>query len=111
MKNVLVIYYTQSGQLLDISKNITKELENSDEVNLSYYEIKMKNKFPFPWDKKSFYNAFPETFLQVSSELEDLENPILNEKYDLILFSYQVWFLSPSIPINSFLNTDAAKAL
>lgn len=111
MKNVLVIYYTQSGQLLDISKNISKELEESNEVKLSYYEIKMKNKFPFPWDKKSFYNAFPETFLQVSSELDDLENPILNEKYDLILFSYQVWYLSPSIPINSFLNTDVAKRL
>ena len=111
MKNVLVIYYTQSGQLLDISKNISKELEDSNDVNLSYYEIKMKNKFPFPWDKKSFYNAFPETFLQVSSALEDLGNPMLKEKYDLILFSYQVWFLSPSIPVNSFLNTDAAKTL
>ena len=111
MKNVLVIYYTQSGQLLDISKNITQELEDSKEVNLSFYEIKLKNKFPFPWDKKSFYNAFPETFLQVSSSLEDLDNPVLNKSYDLIILSYQVWYLSPSIPINSFLNTEIAKSL
>lgn len=111
MKNVLVIYYTQSGQLLDISKNITQELENSNEVNLSYYEIKMKNKFPFPWDKKSFYNAFPETFLQVPFDLDDLDNPLLKKTYDLIILSYQVWFLSPSIPVNSFLNTQIAKSL
>lgn len=111
MKNVLVIYYTQSGQLLDISRNVTRELESSSEVKLSYYEIKMKNKFPFPWDKKTFYNTFPETFLQVPFEIEDLDNPILKEKYDLIILSYQVWFLSPSIPINSFLKSKIAVSL
>jgi hypothetical protein len=111
VKNVLVIYYTQSGQLLDISKNITQELESSKDVNLSFYEIKLKNKFPFPWHKKSFFNAFPETFLQVPFELEDLDNPLLNKPYDLIILSYQVWFLSPSIPFNSFLTTDVAKNL
>ena len=111
MNNVLVIYYSQSGQLLDISKNITQELENSKDVNLSFYEIKLKNKFPFPWHKKSFFNVFPETFLQVPFELEDLENPLLNKPYDLIILSYQVWFLTPSIPFNSFLTTDVAKNL
>ncbi|MCF6306427.1 MAG: dialkylresorcinol condensing enzyme DarA [Flavobacteriaceae bacterium] len=111
MKKVLVVYYSQSGQLLDISKNITRELENSSEVNLSFYEIKLKKNFPFPWDKKTFFNAFPETFLQISSELVGLEDPILKEKYDLIILSYQVWYLSPSIPVNSFLTSDIAKIL
>ena len=92
MKKVLVIYYTQSGQLLDISKNITQELEDSVEVDLSYYEIKLKKNFPFPWNKKEFFNAFPETFLQIPTKLEDLENPLLQEKYDLIILSYQVWY-------------------
>ncbi len=111
MKKVLVIYYTQSGQLLDISKNITKELEGSTAIELSYYEIKLKKKFPFPWNKREFYNAFPETFLQITTVLEDLENPLLKEKYDLIILSYQVWYLSPSIPVNSFLKNDVAKLL
>tara|TARA_B110000211_G_C14067713_1_gene548447 strand:+ start:1995 stop:2279 length:285 start_codon:yes stop_codon:yes gene_type:complete len=31
MKNVLVLYYTQSGQLLDIAKNIVTDLEISKE--------------------------------------------------------------------------------
>ena len=111
MKKVLVIYYTQSGQLLDISKNITKELEESSEVDLSFYEIKLKKDYPFPWDKKTFYNTFPETFLQAPTELVDLDNPILKEKYDLVILSYQVWYLSPSIPINSFLTSDVAHSL
>ncbi len=111
MKNVLVIYYTQSGQLLEIAKNITRKLDDSREVNLAFYEIKLKNDFPFPWDRKYFYNIFPETFLQVPTELEDLDNPILKKKYDLIIFSYQVWYLTPAIPANSFLKTDIAKQL
>ncbi len=111
MKNVLLIYYSQSGQLLDISKNITKDLEDSKEVNLNFYEIKLENNFPFPWDKKTFYNTFPETFSQVSAELKDLDNPVLKQQYDLIIFSYQVWFLTPSIPANSFLTSEIAKTL
>lgn len=111
MKNVLVVYYSQSGQLLDISKNITKDLENSTEINVSYYKIKLKKEFPFPWNKKDFYNAFPESFLQVPAPLIDLNNPILQKKYDLIILSYQVWYLTPSIPINSFLKTEISKAL
>ena len=111
MKKALVIYYTQSGQLLDISKNVTKELEDSNKVDLTFYEIKLKNNFPFPWDKKTFYNTFPETFSQVSAELKDLDNPVLKQQYDLIIFSYQVWFLTPSIPANSFLTSEIAKTL
>jgi len=111
LKKVLVIYYTQSGQLLDISKNITKELEDSTAIDLSYYEIKLKKNFPFPWNKKEFFNAFPESFLQTPTELIDLDNPILQKKYDLIILSYQVWYLTPSIPINSFLKNKVAKRL
>ena len=111
MKNVLVIYYTQSGQLLEISKNVTKALENSDNVKLTFYEIKLKNEFPFPWNRENFYDAFPETFLQIPAELTDLDNPVLKEQYDLIILSYQVWYLSPSIPTNSFLKSDIAGTL
>lgn len=111
MKNVLVVYYSQSGQLLEIAKNVTKNLINSEEVNVSFYEIKLKKNFPFPWSKDEFYDAFPETFAQIPSELTDLDNPILKQKYDLVILAYQVWYLSPAIPINSFLKNNVAKEL
>ena len=111
MKNVLVVYYTQSGQLLDIAKNITHELESAEDVNLSFYEIKLKNDFPFPWDKNTFYDAFPESFIQIPTDLIDLDNTLLKQKYDLVIVAYQVWYLSPSIPINSFLKHKVAKQL
>lgn len=111
MKNVLVLYYTQSGQLLEIAQNITKDLEKSESINLSYYNIELKEGFPFPWKKEAFFDAFPESFLQIPSELKDLNNPVLKQKYDLIILAYQVWYLTPSIPINSFLKNKVAQNL
>lgn len=111
MKNVLVIYYTQSGQLESIAKNIAKPFLDSDEINLTFHEIQLEKPFPFPWNKESFFDAFPESFLQIPTALKPVPEEILNTKFDLILFHYQVWYLSPSIPINSFLKSDDAKKI
>jgi len=111
MKNVLVIYYTQSGQLESIARNIAKPFLNSEEIKLTFHEIKLEKPFPFPWSKESFFDAFPESFLQIPTALKPVPEEILNTKFDLILFHYQVWYLSPSIPINSFLKSEDAKKL
>ncbi len=111
MKNVLVVYYSQSGQLLEIAKNVTNNLDKSDEIEVSFYKIKPKDDFPFPWKSNTFFGIFPEAFKQIPIELTDLDNPILKKKYDLIILAYQVWYLTPSIPINSFLNNKIAQEL
>lgn len=109
MKNILVVYYTQSGQLEDIVKSITKPFQQEDEVSITYYQIKMENEFPFPWSKTAFFDAFPESFLQKEAAIVPPSQDILSKKYDLVLLGYQVWYLSPSIPINSFLKSSFAK--
>ena len=111
MKNVLVIYYSQSGQLGEIARNIAKPFLNSEEINVKFHEIQLEKPFPFPWDKDSFFDAFPESFLQIPTELKPVAEDILNTKFDLVLFHYQVWYLSPSIPINSFLKSHDAKKI
>lgn len=111
MKNVLVIYYSQSGQLESIAQNIAKPFLNSEEIQVTFHEIQLEKPFPFPWDKTSFFDAFPESFLQIPTALKPVPEEILNTKYDLILFHYQVWYLSPSIPINSFLKSASAKKI
>ncbi|MBO9583056.1 MAG: dialkylresorcinol condensing enzyme DarA [Flavobacterium sp.] len=111
MKNVLVIYYSQSGQLESIARNIAKPFLNSEEINLTFHEIQLEKPFPFPWNKDSFFDAFPESFLQIPTALKPVPEEILNTKFDLVLFHYQVWYLSPSIPINSFLKSDDAKKI
>ncbi len=110
MKEVLVIYYTQSGQLFDILENIAAPL-GGGQVNISYHKITLNEPFPFPWTKDKFYDAFPESFLQIPSKIHPPIQEILTKKYDLILLGYQVWFLTPSPAINSFLKSPEAKTL
>jgi hypothetical protein len=111
MKNVLVIYYSQSGQLESIAKNIAKPLLNSNEINVLFHEIQLEKPFPFPWNNDAFFGAFPESFLQIPTGLKPVSDEIMNTKFDLILLNYQVWYLTPSIPINSFLKSPEAKQL
>lgn len=111
MKNVLVLYYTQSGQLEDIVKNMTLPLLDSQEVEVTFCDIKLEKPFPFPWDKHAFFDAFPESFLQIPAAVFPPSESVLGRKYDLIILGYQVWYLSPSIPINSFLKSNAARQL
>ena len=111
MKNILVIYYSQSGQLESIARNIAKPLLNSENINVLFHEIQLEKEFPFPWDNDSFFGAFPETFLQIPTTVKPVSETIMATKFDLILLNYQVWYLTPSIPINSFLKSLDAKKL
>ncbi len=110
MKEVLVVYYSQTGQLFDIVKSISSTIE-SDSANVSYHQILPKKTFEFPWEKDKFFDAFPESFLQIPCEINEPSPEILQKKYDLIILGHQVWYLSPSIPINSFLKSDKGKKL
>lgn len=110
MKEVLIVYYSQTGQLLNILKNVASTL-SGENVNVSYYEISLKKDFPFPWKQEEFYGAFPETFLQIPTELNPVPSEVLQKKYDLVILGYTVWYLTPSIPINSFLKSPEAKQL
>lgn len=111
MKNVLVVYYSQSGQLESIAKNIAQPLLGSADINIVFHEIRLENSFPFPWTNEAFFDSFPESFLQIPAKLKPISPEILNIKFDLILLNYQVWYLSPSIPITSFLKSPEAKIL
>lgn len=111
MKNVLIIYYSQSGQLESIARNIAKPFLNADDINVVFHEIQLEKPFPFPWNKEAFFDAFPESFLQIPRALKPVSSEIVNTKFDLILLHYQVWYLSPSIPINSFLKSQEAKTI
>lgn len=109
MRKVLVVYYSQSGQLLDIAKNVLETLEQDTTTEVSYFNIAPKKDFPFPWTKMEFFNAFPESFNQTPIELSNLSDDKLKDNYDLIVLAYQVWYLSPSIPTNSFLQSKEGK--
>ena len=98
MKKVLVINYSQSGQLHEIIDNF---LLPFDPLQIERAYIKPVKPFKFPWTSDVFYNTMPETVVEEAVELEPVNYGY--EKYDLIVIGYQPWFLSPSIPISSLL--------
>ncbi|HZJ20157.1 MAG TPA: dialkylresorcinol condensing enzyme DarA [Pricia sp.] len=110
MKEVLIIHYSQTGQLTIILENMARTLTGNN-ITISHYQVVPEPEYGFPWKPTRFYDVFPETFLQIPSDFHPPKPEILEKKYDLVILGYQVWYLTPSIPINSFLKSDFAKKL
>ncbi|MEO6315786.1 MAG: hypothetical protein ABIU63_01975 [Chitinophagaceae bacterium] len=99
-KRILVIYYSQSGQLEDILDNFTSPLVNAGN-SIDKIRVQPVEPYPFPWTSKSFFAQMPPSVLQQPAALQPFE--LQQDAYDLIIIGYQAWFLSPSIPVNSIL--------
>ncbi|MEJ1240384.1 dialkylresorcinol condensing enzyme DarA [Chryseolinea sp. T2] len=108
-KRVLMLYYSQSGQQLSILQSLAAPLVAAGH-DVKFEVIQPLEKYPFPWSAYTFFNAFPETFQQKPLDLKPL-TPAAFEPYDLIVLGYQPWFLSPSRPIGSFLQSDEGKRI
>ncbi len=105
---ILVVYHSQSGQLYNVLRNIVKDIELH--VDIDFYAIELEHPFPFPWQAYSFFDAMPESVLQIPAPLKDM--PETGKKdYDAVILGYQPWFLSPSIPVNSFLKSRWASVM
>jgi hypothetical protein len=108
-KNILVLYYSQSGQQLAILRSLVKPLQEAGH-NVHLEEIQPVEKYPFPWSAYQFFNAFPETFQQKPLALKPMSQEAF-KAYDLIILGYQPWFLTPSRPISSFLQSEDGKRI
>jgi hypothetical protein len=109
MKKILVVYYSQSGQLKKITDNVVKPLKNLKGVEITYAQIKPLVDYPYPWGE-DFFNCFPETVKGIPCKLQPFDFDI-TQNYDLIILAFQSWFLSPSIPMSSFLQSKEASLL
>lgn len=105
--NILVIYYSQSGQLGSILKNMLAPI--SGEVEITTVEYKPAQPFPFPWTSNQFFDVMPECVKEIPVPLAPFSIP--DKFYDLVILGYQPWYLSPSIPTTSFLKSEQAKIL
>lgn len=104
-KKALVVYYTQTGQLKKIIDSVCGPMQA--DFDFVYEELKPLPAYPFPWKGMSFYQSFPESVQEIPCELEPFSfNP--EDDFDLVILAYQPWYLSPSIPFSSFLQTEAA---
>jgi|UPI00068ACF60 hypothetical protein len=104
---ILVLYYSQSGQLRSILDNILGPVAEKAEITVVPY--KPVNDFPFPWTSEQFFDCMPECVKEIPVELQQFQIP--DKDYDLVVLGYQPWFLSPSIPTTSFLQSGQAGVL
>ena len=109
MRRVLALTYSQTGQLTDILDSVLTPLRDNDEIELDIVQIEPEQPFPFPWPFVKFFRIFPETVAMQPIALKPV-TPKYTE-YDLVILSYQVWFLSPSLPISSFLQSEQGQEL
>ena len=110
MKNVLVVYYSQSGQLKQILQSILRPLVIKNEITITYEELRPQPAYPFPWNSQQFCDVFPESFQEIPCELEPL-NVDTETQFDMVIIAYTVWYLSPSIPISAFLQSEISHKL
>lgn len=110
MKKILALYYTQSGQGKQILDSVLSPFNHSDAFDITYQEIKPTHPLPFPCSSKDFMQSFPESIEGIPCEVEPLKIPH-NASFDLIFLVWQPWYLSPSIPVQSFLKLPETQAL
>ncbi len=109
-KRILIVYYTQTGQTREILQSLTQPLAGADQVELVFEAIRPVPDFPFPWNVKAFFQTMPECVQGLACPIAPLTIKS-NASFDLILLAWQPWFLSPSLPIQGFLQSEQGKAL
>ncbi len=107
-KKILVIYYSQSGQLKQIAENFCLPFSSAG-YSVEWIKITPENDFPFPWSEDKFFDAMPESVLGLPMPLKNISAQ--HTTYNLVVFAYQPWFLSPSIPATSALRNEVVKKL
>lgn len=110
MRQVLVVHFSQTGQLDRLVQSVCAPLQACRDIQVDFLALQPAQPFPFPWPFLGFFRIFPETVLQRPQPLLPLTVDA-GKRYDLVILAYQVWFLSPSLPLTSFLASPEAARL
>jgi hypothetical protein len=110
IKRILVLSYSQTGQLSEITQRIVAPLQQSPHCYVYVENLRPVAPYPFPWGIFNFLDAFPESAHMVAPPLQPL-SLTGDEEFDLVIVPYQVWFLAPSLPITAFLKHPLAQKL
>lgn len=104
---IVVFYYSQTGQALSVAQSICSTLGADDDV--IYKEIVPQHKYPYPWKKTAFFDVFPECRLGIPPSGIEPINLADVRNADIVIVAGQSWFLSPSLPLQSFFLDNEIK--
>jgi len=109
LKNVLVINYSQTGQLAEITAQVITPLRAAGhQVHLE--TLVPETPFPWPWPVVQFFDTFPECVQLDAPPLRPLRIPA-DSRFDLVILTYQVWYLAPALPMTAFLKSPQGRQL
>lgn len=110
MVRILVLYYSQTGQLTAAVKSMMSPLAGRPDVEIVWERLELVTPYPFPWGFFQFLDVFPESVYMDPPATKPVGfDP--DSRFDLVVLAYQVWFLSPSLPLTGFLKSPAARVL
>jgi hypothetical protein len=109
-KRILVVSFSQSGQLFEIVRSLLMPFCDKAEIEIIQAVLKPITSFPFPWPAYQFLDVFPESFQEIACPLERLDVDS-RDRFDLAIIAYQVWYLSPSLPVSSFLQSEEGRCI
>lgn len=108
MKKVLVLYYSQAGQLKRVVDSFISKLPDK-QIKVDVRIIEPVIKYPFPWPFYRFFDEFPESVLMDGCKIKKVQD--IRDDYDLIILGYTVWYMAPSIPVTAFMQSEQAKKI
>ena len=108
-KNILVVSYSQTGQLTRLAESFIRPLTAQQDITVEHFCLKPQQEYPFPWRFMDFFNSFPESVHLKPAPI--VAPQFQQQKYDLVIIAYTVWFLSPSQPITAFMQSEQAKGI
>lgn len=104
---IAVFYYSQTGQAEAAARSICGPTDAA--CTVAYKGIVPLHRYPFPWSKDAFFDAFPESRLGLPpSGIEPLDFTDVADA-DLVVIVGQSWFLSPSLPLQSFFADEQVR--
>lgn len=109
-KRILVVAYSQTGQLAEVVRSVTAPLQTAENIDVVFEWLQPATPYPFPWSFLQFFNTFPETVYEQPAPLLPLQVDA-DAQFDLVILAYSVWFLSPAQPMMAFLQSEAAVHL
>ena len=109
MKKILVVYYSQTGQITSVVNSICQAMQ-TEQVSVTLECLRPEKDYPFPWPIFRFLDVFPESVYLDSPPLKPIAVDA-DADFDLIVIAYQVWFLSPSLPITAFIKSSTGQRL
>ncbi|MCV4343167.1 dialkylrecorsinol condensing enzyme [Pseudomonas capsici] len=110
MKRILVVYFSQTGQLKRVADSFVRALIEDSRVFVEFEELAPLKPYPFPWSFIEFFDQFPEAAYLYPPPMRPFKVDI-NTRYDLVILAYTVWFLSPSPPVTAFLKSAEGKTI